>query len=96
MQIASLQDLKAHLSEYADRAEREHERFTITRNGRPSFVVMSAEDLESLEETLFWLSRPGTREDLAEARAAEDAGDAGAGMDEAELRASLGLASGAE
>jgi prevent-host-death family protein len=93
MQIASLQDLKAHLSEYADRAEREHERFTITRNGRPSFVVMSADDLESLEETLFWLSRPGTREDLAEARAAEDAG---AGMDEAELRASLGLASGAE
>ena len=92
MQIASLQDLKPHLSEYADRAEREHERFTITRNGRPSFVVMSAEDLESLEETLFWLSRPGTREDLAEARIAENAG---AGMDEAELRASLGLASGA-
>lgn len=89
MQIASLQDLKAHLSDFADRAEREHERFTITRNGRPSFVVMSAEDLEALEETLFWLSRPSIRQDLAEAQAAEEAGD---GMGEAELRASIGLA----
>lgn len=88
MQIASLADLKAHLSEFADRAELEHERFTITRNGRPSFVVMAADDLEALEETLFWLSQPGIVEDLREAQASEAAGG---GMDEAELRRSLGL-----
>ncbi|WP_203337443.1 type II toxin-antitoxin system Phd/YefM family antitoxin [Nocardioides limicola] len=35
MQITSLSDLKAHLSEFADRAEREHERYTITRNAEP-------------------------------------------------------------
>ena len=33
METTSLSDHKAHLSEYADRAEHEHERFTITRNG---------------------------------------------------------------
>ena len=43
---------KAQLSELADRVEDEHERILVTRNGRPSFVLMSPDDLESLEETL--------------------------------------------
>ena len=43
---------KAHLSELADRVEREHERILVTRNGRPSFVLVSPDDLEALEETL--------------------------------------------
>ncbi|MDQ3756750.1 MAG: type II toxin-antitoxin system Phd/YefM family antitoxin [Actinomycetota bacterium] len=47
-----LSDAKAHLSELADRVEREHERILVTRNGRPSFVLIGADDLESLEETL--------------------------------------------
>lgn len=45
-------EAKAHLSDLADRVEREHERVLVTRNGRPSFVLISPEDLESLEETL--------------------------------------------
>ena len=45
-------EAKAHLSELADRVEREHDRILVTRNGRPSFVLVSADDLESLEETL--------------------------------------------
>lgn len=63
-------ELKAHLSEYADRAEKQGERFTITRNGRPSVVMVSSEDFAALEETIFWLSQSGIREDLAEAEAA--------------------------
>jgi antitoxin YefM len=51
-QTVPLSDAKAHLSELADRVEREHERILVTRNGRPSFVLISADDLESLEETL--------------------------------------------
>lgn len=47
-----LSDAKAHLSELADRVEKEHDRILVTRNGRPSFVLISADDLESLEETL--------------------------------------------
>jgi antitoxin YefM len=45
-------EVKAHLSELADRVEREHDRVLVTRNGRPVFVMISPDDLESLEETL--------------------------------------------
>ena len=45
-------EVKAHLSEVADRVEREHDRILVTRNGRPSFVLVSPDDLESLEETV--------------------------------------------
>ncbi len=88
METTSLSDLKAHLSEYADRAEREHEQFTITRNGRPAVVMVSADEWESLQETLFWLSQPGIQQDLAEAEADIAAGRT---FDEAQVRRSLGL-----
>ena len=45
-------EVKAHLSERADRVERQHDRILVTRNGRPSFVLLSPDDLESLEESL--------------------------------------------
>ncbi len=45
-------EAKAHLSDLVDRALREHERFVLTRNGRPAAVLLSPEDLESLEETV--------------------------------------------
>ncbi len=48
----ALSEAKAHLSELAERAEREHERILVTRNGRHSFVLVSPDDLDSLEETL--------------------------------------------
>jgi antitoxin YefM len=45
-------EAKAHLSELVDRTSREHERFVVTRNGRPAAILMSPEDLESLEATV--------------------------------------------
>jgi antitoxin YefM len=45
-------EAKAHLSELVDRTSREHERFVVTRNGRPAAVLLSPDDLESLEETV--------------------------------------------
>ncbi len=45
-------EAKAHLSDLVDRTSREHERFILTRNGRPAAVLLSPEDLESLEETV--------------------------------------------
>jgi prevent-host-death family protein len=88
MQTTSLSDLKAHLSEYAERAEVEHEQYTITRNGRPAVVMVSAEEWESVQETVFWLSQPGIREDLAQA---EDDIAAGRVYDEAQVRQALNL-----
>ena len=88
MQTTSLSDLKAHLSEYAERAEVEHEQYTITRNGRPAVVLVSADEWESMQETLFWLSQPGIHEELAEAEADIAAGRV---YDEAQVRQALNL-----
>ena len=88
MQTMSLSDLKSHLSECADRAEREHEQFTITRNGRPSVVMVSADEWESLQETLFWLSQPDIKASIAEADADIAAGHT---FNEAQVRKALGL-----
>jgi antitoxin YefM len=40
------------LAEVKNRLEREHGRVVITKHGRPAAVVISVDDLESLEETL--------------------------------------------
>ncbi len=42
---------------------------TITRDGKPAAVLLSADELESIQETLYWLSVPDIKEDLAEAEA---------------------------
>ena len=51
-----LAEVKNRLSEVVDRLEGEHGRVVITKHGRPAAVMLSLEDLESLEETLAVLS----------------------------------------
>jgi antitoxin YefM len=69
-----LGDVRDHLSQVVDRIEREHGRVIITRHGRPAAVVLSLDDLESLEETISVLASPGLRADLREAAADEAEG----------------------
>ena len=88
MQITSLSDLEAHLSEYIECAEVEHEQYTITRDGHPAVVMVSADEWESMQETLFWLSQPHIQKDLAHA---EDDIAAGRVYDEAQVREALNL-----
>jgi prevent-host-death family protein len=71
-----LADLKNHLSEVVDRLEREHGRVVITKHGRPAAVVLSVDDLESLEETLDVLGSGALLDDIREALADLDAGPA--------------------
>ena len=70
-----LATVKARLSELVDRVEREDDRIIVTRNGRPAAVLISADDLESLEETLAILSDPELMERIrtGERAAAEGA-----------------------
>lgn len=70
----SLAEVKNRLSEFVERVEREHDRVVITKHGRPAAVVVSIDDLESLEETLSILSDPTIMSDLAAARDDHDAG----------------------
>jgi antitoxin YefM len=51
-EVMPFSEAKAHLSELAERVELEHARVLVTRNGRPSFVLVSPDDLDALEETL--------------------------------------------
>jgi antitoxin YefM len=52
MTTDSLRNVKDRFSEFVDRVDREHERIVVTRNGRPAAVLISPDDLGSLEETL--------------------------------------------
>lgn len=58
----SLADVKNRLSEVIETLEREHGRVVVTKHGRPAAVMLSIEDLESLEETLEILSNPALLE----------------------------------
>jgi antitoxin YefM len=70
-----LSEVKAHLSKLVDDVADEQERVVVTRNGRPAAVLISPDDLDSLEETLAVLSDPEllarVRKGLAEADAGE-------------------------
>ncbi len=59
-----LADVKNRLSEVIERLEREHGRIVVTKYGRPTAVLLSVEDLESLEETLEILSTPRLLEEI--------------------------------
>jgi len=65
----SLADVKNRLSEVVDRLQREHGRVVITKHGHPAAVVISVEDLESLEETLDVMGSEALLGDIREALA---------------------------
>ncbi len=67
-EILPLAEVKAHLSEIIEKVYSEHERILVTRNGRPAAVIMSPEDLDSLEETLDILLTPGALEEIHSAK----------------------------
>jgi antitoxin YefM len=67
--------VKARLSELVDRVEGEDERIVVTRNGRAVAVLISADDLESLEETLVVLSDRELMRRVREGERAAERGD---------------------
>ena len=71
-----LADVKNRLSEVVDRLEREHGRVVITKHGHPAAVVISVEDLESLEETLDVMGSASLLDDIREALAELSTADA--------------------
>jgi antitoxin YefM len=71
-----LADVKNRLSEVVDRLEREHGRVVITKHGHPAAVVISVEDLESLEETLDIMDSAALLSDIRESLAELGTADA--------------------
>lgn len=68
-------DARNRLSELLDDVERTHERVAITRHGHEVAVLISPDDLASLEETLDVLASPAVLRQLAESREAIEVGD---------------------
>jgi antitoxin YefM len=91
MTTLPLTEAKAKLNELIESAVSTHQRVTITRHGKPAAVLISVDDLEALEETLYWQSQPGIHEDIAEA---SDEAQAGTLMSEAEVRRRYGVGHG--
>ncbi len=65
----SLAEVKNRLSEVVENLDRQHGRVVITKHGKPAAVVLSIEDLHSLEETLDVMSKAPLVTDIREALA---------------------------
>ncbi|WP_375497082.1 type II toxin-antitoxin system Phd/YefM family antitoxin [uncultured Jatrophihabitans sp.] len=83
-----LGEARDRLSEYVSDVERTHERVTITRHGHPAAVLIAADDLAAIEETLDILGTPGALNAIREGQA-----DAAAGrfVDNGEIKARYGI-----
>jgi prevent-host-death family protein len=82
----SLTDLRPRISELVERAHREFERFVITRHGRAEAVLMAADELEGLLDTIDILSDRALVKRLVEA---EEELLGGGGHELDDLRAGL-------
>ena len=81
MTSESLRAVRDRFSEFIERVHAHHERVVITRNGSPAAVLMSPDDLASLEETLAVLGDSEALRELAEAHRAHTEGDVVRGVD---------------
>ncbi len=75
METLPLSAVKARLSEIADEVDRTHQRVQITKNGRSYVVLISAEDLASLEATVELLSDPAAMRRVRQAQSDIDSGN---------------------
>ena len=93
MTTLPIADVRANLSKLVDEAERTHQRVEVTKNGRRAAVLMSADDYDSLMETLDILGDAATMTDLREAASLTDEQWIPGDVVRAELRAAGRLSS---
>ncbi|MEZ0365230.1 type II toxin-antitoxin system Phd/YefM family antitoxin [Mycobacterium sp. pUA109] len=74
MATLPLAEVRANLSKLVEEAIRTHQRIEVTRQGRRAAVLLSAEDYDSIMETLDILGDP---ELMREVRAAEAEANSG-------------------
>jgi len=75
MTTIPLAEARANLSRLVDEAVRTHQRVEVTRQGRRAAVILSADDYDSIIETLDILSDPQLMGEIREAEAAADSGE---------------------
>ena len=70
-----LAEARAQLSRLVDEAVRTHERIEVTRNGRRAAVILSADDYDTLLETLDVLADAELVREITQAQAEADRGE---------------------
>ena len=75
METRPLAEVRQDLSKFVEEAVTTHARFDITRNGKRAAVLLSADDYDSLLETLDVLSDPELVRDVQAALAEAETGD---------------------
>jgi antitoxin YefM len=75
METIPITEAKARIAELAERVAKEHDHFTITRNGRADVMLISVAEYESMRETLDLLSDDEALADLRQSRDDFAAGD---------------------
>jgi antitoxin YefM len=75
MTTLPLAEVRANLSKLVDEAMRTHQRIEVTRQGRRAAVILSADDYDSIMETLAILSDRQLMEEIREAEAEVDRGE---------------------
>ncbi|MGE5697070.1 MAG: type II toxin-antitoxin system Phd/YefM family antitoxin [Candidatus Sericytochromatia bacterium] len=74
MTTLPLAEVRANLSRLVDEAVRTHQRIEVTRQGRRAVVILSADDYDSIMETLAILGDRGLMREIREAEAEAEAG----------------------
>ena len=62
--LISISDVRANLPDLVNRVNNNLDRIVITVSGKPKAILVSAEELESLEETAEILSIPGALDSI--------------------------------
>ena len=73
--LIPISDARATLPELVEKVNEGLERVVITVNGKPKEVMVSMEELESLEETAEVLATPDIKKDIARSRKQIKRGD---------------------
>jgi prevent-host-death family protein len=89
-----LATVKARFSELVDRVARQQDRVIVTRKGRPAAVLVSPEDLDSLEETLAVLSDPELMVQVRESDDGLSRGEEGIALEDLEAELAAGRRAG--
>jgi antitoxin YefM len=69
MKSVSVAEARQSLSALIAEVESFDEHVLITKNGRPTAVIISADEWEAIEDTAFWRSVPGIADDIQAAGA---------------------------
>ncbi|GAB6057517.1 type II toxin-antitoxin system Phd/YefM family antitoxin [Desulfonatronum parangueonense] len=67
METVSINQFRANMKDYVEQAASEHEPLKVTRRNGGDFIVMSAEDWERDQETLYILQNTSLMKQISEA-----------------------------